>query len=300
MSSPGSQIPGSVVTRLAGEGATIIAFSEAPITGSSGAATGQVVRCSGKVEHSDGRVAAFSVIRKSLVPLRSGRHAAFANDPTHWAYWRRELHAYEAGILPAGPGLVAPRCLGIDGNDVYLEDIDGTEASVDRAAMGLAKWQVRTMIPDVPWLTLDQLGQRIAVTSLDWSVVDADPRVVDLWDRRDDLLDHLTSLPQVLSHGDYSVGNLMARGQETVALDWGTFGIAPVGADLAHLALSRSADPTAAFLRSAGDQWSADDVIAGFCATLVLVGSSRTHWMLSTGHTVPDGYVDFLWEHRPG
>ncbi|MDA0745326.1 MAG: phosphotransferase [bacterium] len=293
-------IPQSVISNLAGDPeATLVRTTEEPITTSSGAATGQIVRYVGELRYKDGRIEAFRVIRKSLRPLESGRHAAFANEPGHWAYWQRELLAYSSDILPAGPGLVAPRCFGTDGNDLYLEDIVGQRETIDRAAMHLAEWQSRTSIPDLPWLTRDQLGQRIQTTVLNWDAVDADPRAVTLWNQRDELLRQLEKLPRVLAHGDYSLGNLIARGPETVALDWGTLGIAPVGSDLAHLALSASADPTPYFMEAARSHWPTQDVITGFQATLALVGSSRTHWMLSSGLPVPDWYVNFLWNNRP-
>ncbi len=294
------RIPPPVISNLAGDSeAIIVRMDEEPITTSSGAATGRIVRYVGELRRRDGRIEAFRVIRKSLRPLDSGRHAAFPNDPDHWAYWRRELLAYSSDILPTGPGLVAPRCVGTDGNDLYLEDIHGRPETIERAATHLAYWQSGTPIPDLPWLTRDQLGQRVQVTTLDWQEVDADRRVVDLWNRRDALLQRLAGLPHVLSHGDYSLLNLIARGQETVTLDWGTLGLAPVGSDLAQLALSASADPTPYFLEAARDRWPTQDVLNGFQATLALVGSSRTHWMLSSGRPVPEWYVDFLWDHRP-
>ena len=207
--------------------------------------------------------------------------------------------AYSSNVLPSGPHLVAPKCFGVDGNDVYLEAISGPRETIDRAAMHLAEWQSRSAVPDLPWLTHNQLEQRVSVTTLDWRSVEADPRVVDLWNRRESLLQRLANLQRVLSHGDYSHGNLLARGDETVALDWGTLGIAPVGSDLAYLALAELADPLPHFLETAQDHWPPQDVVLGFQATLALVGSSRAHWMLSRGTPLPEGYVDFLWNNRP-
>ena len=58
----------------------------------------------------------------------------------------------------------------------------------------------------------------------------------------------LDALPRVLSHGDYSLGNLIDAGEDVVALDWATVGWEPIGFDLGHLALSAGADPTEAWL----------------------------------------------------
>ena len=295
-----ASIPQAVICSLAQDSeATMVRATEEEITTSSGAATGHVVRYVGQLRHGDGRIEDFRAIRKSLRPLESGRHAAFANVPGHWAYWRREFLAYSSEVLPAGPCLVAPKCFGTDGNDLYLEAISGSRETIDRAAMHLADWQSRSLVPDLPWLTRDQLGQRVSVTTLDWQSVDADPRAVDLWNRRESLLQRLASLPRVLSHGDYALDNLIARGRETVALDWATLGTAAVGSDLAHLALSASADPTTYFLEASKDFWRSRDVVAGFQAALALVGSSRVHYMLSRELPLPEGYVDFLWENRP-
>lgn len=293
-------IPSSVIITLAGDSAAaLVEATERPTSESSGAATGQVVRLVGEFRSGNGETEPFTLIRKTLRPVTSGRHAPFANDPGHWAYWRRELLAYPSGILPNGPGLSAPRCYGIEGSDLYLEDVGSEPETADRAAAHLAAWQAGTPVPDFPWLTQDQLGQRLDVTDLDWSAVDADSRVVRLWDRRDILRDRLAGLPRVLSHGDYSLGNLTARGADTVAFDWSTLGIAPVGADLAHLALSASQDPTTDYLEAASATWREQDVVDGFRSTLALVGASRTHWMLSGGRDVPIWYVDFIWDHRP-
>ncbi len=103
----------------------------------------------------------------------------------------------------------------------------------------------------------------------------------------------------MLSHGDYSLENLIADGEDTVAIDWGTVGLAPVGSDLAHLALSSLADPVGAYLAASEGGPPPSAVLVGYQTTTALVGASRVHWMLSNGAQVPDEYVGFLWEHRP-
>jgi hypothetical protein len=109
-----------------------------------------------------------TILRKHLVPLASGRHAAEAGDPRHWAYWRREAEAYSSRFVPVGPGLRAPRCFGVVGNDVYLEEVTGGPPSVERAAEVLAGWQRWDAALDRPWLAVDQLGSRVTVSDLDW------------------------------------------------------------------------------------------------------------------------------------
>lgn len=289
-------LPDSVLLSLTGRvPADVAELEESPLRVGTGAATAGLTRVT--VWLRDGGSA--TVIRKEFRPLTSGRHRDGATDPRHWAYWRREPLAYASGLLPAGPGLRAPRCHGVADATVYLEDVGAAPADVRRAAGQLGAWQAGAELPDVAWLGGHQLAQRVAVSELDWSAVDADERARRLWSRRHELLDRLAELPQVLSHGDVHPDNLRADGPDTVALDWGTLGAAPVGADLAHLMLGARTDLVDAYLAGAGDAFPRDEVEAGCRATLVLVGASRVHWMLATGADVPPGYVAFLWAHRP-
>ncbi|WP_231116595.1 phosphotransferase [Motilibacter rhizosphaerae] len=293
-----SVVPSDVLRAATGSDVALQVVEE-PIHGSSGAATAEVVRLTETVV-THGQKRPFSVIHKTVRPLSTGRHAEMATRPDHWAYWRREPLAYAAAVLPTGPGFRAPRCFGVHHDTAYLEDVAGGREDPRRAAEGLCRWQATSRVPSVDWLAAHQLEQRIAVTHLDWTTVDADPRAVAMWEARDRLLDELAVLPRVLSHGDYSLGNLIAADDgDTVALDWGTLGAAPAGADLAHLALSSLTDPLPAYLAASLDGPSPDDVSLGYRTTLVLTGSSRLHWMLSNSVPVPAGYVDFLQEHRP-
>ncbi|WP_198663461.1 phosphotransferase [Jiangella endophytica] len=289
-------LPDPVLQSLTGRPPADVAdIDEVALGGGTGAATAGLTRLTVRLR--DGREA--TVIRKECQPLTSGRHRHGATDPRHWAYWRREPLAYASGLLPSGPGLRAPRCHGVVDEVVYLEDAGATPADVRTAARQLGAWQSGVGLPDVPWLGGHQLAQRVAVSELDWSAVDADERAVRLWSRRDELLALLAALPRVVSHGDFHPLNLRADGSDTVALDWGTMSAAPVGADVAHLALGAQADVLDDYLAGADGAFSRDDVDAGCRATLVLVGASRVHWMLTTGASLPPGYVDFLWAHRP-
>lgn len=289
-------LPEPVLLSLTGRPSEdVVEVGEEPLGGGTGAATAGLTRltvrlCGG---------AAATLVRKEFRPLTTGRHRHGAADPRHWAYWRREPLAYASGLLPAGPGLRAPRCHGVVDDVVYLEDAGSVPADVRTAARQLGAWQAGAVLPDVPWLGGHQLAQRVAVSDLDWSAVEADVRAELLWSRRDELLTRLAELPPVLSHGDVHPANLRAAGPDVVALDWGTMGAAPVGADLAHLALGAQAVLLDDYLAGARGAFARADVEAGCRATLVLVGASRVHWMLTTGADVPPGYVDLLWAHRP-
>jgi Ser/Thr protein kinase RdoA (MazF antagonist) len=60
-----------------------------------------------------------------------------------------------------------------------------------------------------------------------------------LWRRRGALLDQADRLPQVAQHGDPVPANLPGRlGDDVLAIDWGTLGHGPVGADLGYYLLN--------------------------------------------------------------
>ncbi|MET7332017.1 phosphotransferase [Nonomuraea sp. NPDC005650] len=290
-------LPEPVLADVLGRpGGVVVTCRAEPISGGTGAATGAVTRLSG-VARCDGEEVAFRVVRKEARPLRGGRHAPYAGDPRHWAYWRREPLAYRSGLLPTGPGLAAPRCHGVVGDVIYLAEVEGGPESPRTAARRLGAWQAAAAVPDVPWLAGHQLAQRLAAG--EWTPVDADPRVARLWRRQDELLGALARLPVVLTHGDFADGNLIAARDTTVALDWATLGAAPVGADLAALALSTFADPVDDYLAGAAGRFERADVELGYRATLALTGAGRVHWMLSRGLRPPDGYEEFILSRAP-
>jgi hypothetical protein len=207
--------------------------------------------------------------------------------------------AYASGALPSGPDLSAPRCYGVTGTTIYLEDVAGEPEAPALAAYRLGQWQATAQPPDAPWLGGHQLEQRVAASDLDWSRVTADERAVDIWNRRQETLARLERVPVALTHGDFHMANLVHRHGDTVVLDWGTLGLSPVGADLAHLALSTRLDLTNEYLAGVGSRFPTEAVALGYRGTLALVGASRLHWMLSAGLDVPPGYVDFVWANRP-
>ena len=293
-------VPDSVIKRVSGRYASsVVDVLSDPLPGGTGAATAGLERLTIRALSSSGDVDRFSVVRKSFRPLRSGRHQHGAENPGHWAYWKRELLAYASDILPSGPGLKPPLCHGVSDSTIYLEDVGSAPADAGRAARQLGRWQSVTTVPHASWLSGDQLAQRIEASKLNWSAVHTDRRAARLWDARHRLLAELSQVPVVLSHGDFHQGNLRATECDTVVLDWGTLGLAPVGSDLAHLALSTQKDLHDEYLAGLNDQFPEHLVTMAYRATLVLVGSSRLHWMLSRGIDVPDGYIDFLWTNRP-
>ena len=88
------------------------------------------------------------------------------------------------------------------------------------------------------WLAVGQLRDRLRQVERrgGWPTL-ARTTVADvadrLWARRETLLRELDALPQVPQHGDPAAQNLPGRqGDDVVAIDWGTLGTGPVGADL--------------------------------------------------------------------
>jgi hypothetical protein len=246
------RVPDEVLASIAGRhGARQASCRAGPVTGSSGAATGDISLLTGVARLGTADVP-FRVVRKTVRPVTTGRHAPYAGDPEHWAYWR------------------------------------------------LGAWQATAAVPDAGWLARDQLGQRIAASHLDWSEVDADPRMVTLWQRRAELLSELGRVPRVLVHGDFSAGNIIAvDDRTTVVLDWATLGTGPAGADLASLALSTRGDFLGEYLAGLNGRFARPDAELGYRATLALTGASRVHWMLSQGAQPPAGYVEFVASQAP-
>jgi len=213
-----------------------------------------------------------------LVAHAEGDHPQWqsGDDVGHWYYWRREVDAYETGVLAGMPGhLRAPRCLHVatraDGSvALWLEDLGAATAaawSLDR--YGVAAFHLGTMqgaylvdepLPDRPWLSRGwlraYLGQRDGDMDLardpgSWR----DPRVArwfptpladDVAAMRADqssLLDALDALPRTLCHLDLHPANLFAGGDAaTAAIDWSFVGIGALGEDAGNLVADAALD----------------------------------------------------------
>lgn len=283
-------IPQQVLAAAVGSAeAELLGCTSQALAGGSGAATASITRLTGTAWCGDSE-RRFSLVRKAFAPGDT--------DQRHWAYWRREPLAYAEEILPQGPGLRAPRCYGVDGDVVYLEDIVGDVEDPRVAAFRLGAWQASVSLPDLSWLADDELQQRVGARPLDWSTVDADPRLAAIWEHRQELLAERQRSPLVLSHGDFHLGNIIGTGNATVVLDWGNLGQAPLGADLAHLSLSALVDLVDDYLAGAAGRVSEAAVRRAYRGTLLLVGTSRAHWWLSRGMALPAGHVDFVLSYR--
>jgi len=236
-------------------------------------------------------VTRITLVRKRFRPVEGGD----GSDPRHFAYWRRELLAYASKMLPEGPGLAAPVCYAVTDDAVFLEDVRGPLESPSVAAQRLGAWQSRPLPGEVPWWVAGhQLAQRVAAKDLDWTGIDVDGRLRSCWERREQLLARLEPTPFVLSHGDFHHEHLIATAPGvTTVLDWATLGMSPLGADLAHLALSTLRDLLDDYLLGL-DGVREEEVMPGYAVTLGLTAASRFHWMRTRSVEVPAGYVEFV------
>jgi len=133
---------------LGGPGARPVSCRCEPLSGSTGAATGDVSRVTGVARLGTAELP-FRLVRKAFRPLLVGRHAPFAGDPRHGAYWRREPLAYASDLLPTGPGLAAPRCYGVVDDVVHLVDVSGRAEAPEVAARRAGAWQATARVPAV-------------------------------------------------------------------------------------------------------------------------------------------------------
>jgi hypothetical protein len=303
-------IPGRVLRELTGRSDVVLdELTVEPIGLTNGAATSGIWRVHG-VARAGGDMMPVRVVVKALTADGG------APDPTHWAYWRREALAYTSDLLPTG-GLAAPRCWGVEetptGARLYLAEVPDGPPDLPRAARLLGEWQGRYLVegvPTAPWLAGHQLAQRITRTDatggLDFAALPLDPglrrRLADAWAVRARLLAALAAVPATLCHGDFHAWNIFAgTGGQVIVIDWGGFGVGPIGGDLGYLVLSdpgpatdRLRQPYLDGLAAAG--WRDDPRAAqlGYCATAGLTGVSRTHWTLSRDPAAPmTGYAEW-------
>lgn len=170
-----------------------------------------------------------------LVHLDSGGHERWpaAAEAGHPYYWRREVCAYESGLLDRLPGGVrAPRCRGrferADGSvALWLELLSEPVRSIEGyglAARNLGRMQgtLAAAPPDERWLS-----RRWLRAYLDLRLDMTGPRS----EEQEAALRALEAGPQTLCHLDFYPENLFGDGDETILVDWAYCGIAALGED---------------------------------------------------------------------
>ncbi len=197
------------------------------------------------------------------------------DDPSDSHYWKREVLAYQSGLLDDLPGeLAAPQCYAVvehsDGECwIWMEDVKDDIAprwplehyGVVARHLGQfnGAYVMGRPIPSEPWLGTGWLRSRFGPQAAEGIARLRDslkhplvrrvypPEVAEgvfrLWSEREALLDALDRLPQAFCHLDIYRRNLFARhtadgDEETVAIDWAFVGTGAVGEELAPLVLA--------------------------------------------------------------
>lgn len=223
-----------------------------------------VYRFTGRAQDQD-RLVPWSLILKDV------RQPEGAANPSASRYWKREMLAYQSGLLATLPaGLRTPRCLGIvehpgGGGWLWLEEI--TDAAIGRwtrerftsvaRLLGTfnAAYLTDRPLPAYPWLSrgwfrsyaaiATQASQRLPLLRNHPLVRPAMPgdtleRALRVWHDREAFFDALDHLPQTFCHLDAHPRNLFVRHEvrgdiQIVAIDWEFAGVSALGADLGQL-----------------------------------------------------------------
>jgi Ser/Thr protein kinase RdoA (MazF antagonist) len=190
-------------------------------------------------------------------------------EPGHWLYWRREVAAYESGLVSSFAGaLRPPRCDLVaeraDGTvALWLEDlgwaVPGSEWALDRyttAARHLGEAQgayvAEGSMPRHAWLSRDWLRCYLRQRDADLELL-SDPgawrsplarrwlspfgaeALLGMRADRDRFLVALDDMPRTVCHLDLHPGNLFAADAGTVLIDWSFVGIGALGEDVGNL-----------------------------------------------------------------
>jgi hypothetical protein len=216
-------------------------------------------------------------------------------DPRHFAYWRRAADVVTAQVpLDMTPGLRAPGLTSVEedpeGITLIQDWVEDAANSGLFSAVALGRF-AGAALGEHRWLARDQLRDRMARAERrgGWPTL-ARTTVADvadhLWRRWPALLDELDALPQVSQHGDPAPVNLLGRdGDEVLAIDWGSLGTGPVGADLGLFMLGarEEFEPLLdAYLLGLSDGLATREQVAhGARVTAVLTALSRAEWALA-------------------
>ena len=207
----------------------------------------------------------WAAVVKILGPSNRPDH----NNPGHHGYWKREVLAYQSGILEQLPSpIVAPRCYAIqelpDGKHcIWLEAVDESERHWTMAQHQLAARHLgqfngaylsgQPLPGPAPWLLPGRTRQWLAQLQMPdedqlhlyaesevnrWLSRESVARIRRLWAARQTLMAGLDRLPDCFCHHDAFRRNLMLRSSpngavETVATDWSYTGPGKVGQEIA-------------------------------------------------------------------
>jgi phosphotransferase family enzyme len=240
----------------------------------------QIKRMGGGVSEFSGR--SFGIFRVSGTARADGQELPWSavtkvfgpsdhpelNDAAHPGYWKREVLAYQSGLLWQLPGgVTAPRCYAIQELPdemccVWLEliqegDRHWTTEQHYRAAHHLGQLNGAYLtdhpLPEAVWMTRGRISlSRLAPLQPDeenllqfsetdlgrWLSKRSIERMMRLWEQRKRLFAALDRLPSCFCHHDAFRRNLMLRSaasgaDELVAIDWSFVGWGKVGQEIA-------------------------------------------------------------------
>ncbi|MCB8942590.1 MAG: hypothetical protein H6658_02325 [Ardenticatenaceae bacterium] len=220
--------------------------------------TGGIYRLTGTAQRGNGR-SPFSLILKIV------QAPANPTPEDHPHYWKRELLAYQSGLLNnLAPHLHAPHCFAAQeiNNTTYwlwLEDVQdelGDEWPLTHfqiASRHLGQFNGRYLPPNThpthPWLSHNWLATWLQdYTHLPHLLADdttwqhplvhnilprsCQNRLLHLWHNRHQLFQALAQLPQTFCHMDAFRPNLFAQQNKTILIDWDKTGFGAIGEEL--------------------------------------------------------------------
>lgn len=232
------------------------------------------------------------VVKRIAAPVPGD--PAELTSPRHFAYWRRPADVLAIGTVVGTPGLRSPDLGAVEedehGITIIQEWVEDAANSGLFCAHALGRF-AGAQLSAAPWLARNQLRDRLARVERygGWQTL-ARTTVADvadhLWSRREELLAAVDALVQVPQHGDAVPANLLGRsGDDVVAIDWGTLGTGPVGADLGYFALSarEELEPLVdAYLLGLPDGLATrDEVTLGARVAAVYTVLNRAEWALA-------------------
>ena len=256
------------VQRMLGDpNASVVDWSETPLSGSLNPGTLRISRISGTASPdgvADESAVPFSIVAKILAERTPG------TDPSHRTYWKREALAYSSDLFDHLPeGIRAPEFYGVEELSdtvvrIWLEDLGDVKrrywsaAEYERAARLVGRLNAHPLPsefePPPNWWSrnasqhwfeaMDSFMPRLEKAKKDpfigplWSD-DSINKLYEIRRTAPQLIELLAELPASLSHGDVHAGNLSMpeRGTraDSVLFDWSDLGLRPLGTDLSVL-----------------------------------------------------------------
>ncbi|WP_028660785.1 phosphotransferase [Nocardioides insulae] len=216
------------------------------------------------------------------------------SDRRHFAYWRRAADVASYSLVADTAGLRGPSYSRVEEDEHGITLVTEWVEDAANSGLFLAHAMGRFAAVDlaaVRWLARDQLRDRLARVERrgGWATLSqtSAAEVAEvLWELRWRFVDELDRLPQVVQHGDPVPANLPGRhGDRAVAVDWGSLGYGPAGADLGYYLLSarEAFEPLLdAYLLGLPDGIATRDQVAHAAqVTSVYTVFTRADWALS-------------------